>query len=153
MKKRIQRKLENRQYRIDNACSDCGTQLVIREFAKHHDKYLGDFVVPGTHQECPRCGLVRFQGDMYNVLFKMKEKRIKELLLKNYPPETNEYISEDEMCHLENCNLEDLLKNPYFNRWVYHLDLNGSRSYLKRSYELYKQTNRPGFFDLTYHHK
>ena len=90
---------------------------------------------------------------MYDVLFKMKEKRIQELLLKNYPPETNEYISEDEMCHLENCNLEDLLQNTYFNRWVYHLDLNGSRRYLKQSYEIYKRTNRPGFFDLTYHHK
>ena len=138
---------------MENACSDCGTQLVIRSFAKHHDRYLGDFAVPGTHPECPRCGLARFPLGMYDVLFGMKEKRIRELLLKNYPPETNEYISEKEMCRLENCDPEELLQNTCFNRWIYHLDLNGSRSYLKRSYEIYKRTNRPGYFDLTYHHK
>ena len=38
----------------------------------------------------------------------MKEDRTRELLLRNYPPESNVYISEDEMCRLENCSREEL---------------------------------------------
>lgn len=154
MKKRLLKKLNKKQQRIDNACSECGKQLIVAEFAKHHDNYLGDFIVPGVHRECPHCGSAEFASGMFDLLQCMKAERIKELLQKNYPIETNEYISADEMCRLEQCRMEELLKDDsYFNQWVYHLDLNGTRYYLKKSYQIYKLTNRPGWFDITYHHK
>jgi len=154
MKKRLLKKLNKRQQQIDNACSDCGKQLIVAEFVKHHDKYLGDFVIPGIHRECPHCGLAEFTSDISVLLQHMKAERTQELLQKNYPIETNEYISADEMCRLEQCSMEELLKeDSYFNLWVYSLNVNGTRYYLKRSYQIYKATNRPGWFDITYYHK
>ena len=87
---------------------------------------------------------------MWAVLDRMKADRTRELLLQNYPPESSEYIDEDEMCRLENCGKEELEVKFNHNRWVYHLDIGGKRFYLKKSYELFKRNHKPGFFDLTY---
>ena len=153
MKKRLRRKKANLHKKRANACDDCHSQFVIRDFHIHHDENLGDFIVPGKHQECPRCGLARYTGEMWDILDRMKAERTRELLLKNYPPENSEYIGEDEMCELENCGKEESKDKFYYNRWVYYLDIGGKRFYLKKSYELFRQSRRPGFFDLTYRHK
>lgn len=152
MKKRLKRKLANKKERIKNACYECGHQMTKNNVYTYHHKYLGDLTVFGEYKECNHCKK-RFYGlDMIDICRKAEKERKKELLLKNYPPESNEYISEDEMCKLENCTKEEL-KNKYINDLVYNLEINGNHLYLKKSYELYKEKNRPGWFDITYHHK
>lgn len=148
MKKRLIKK-------IGYWCDECNRPMKIYQELKETSPYVGDLEVKGKYPCCPVCktGFINYSLAINEE--KMKMQRASELLLKNFPPDKYEYLSEEEVFKTERKKQYDpiydkdetLLKHLRF--FVFNIILeDNKRIYLKKSFDLY-QHNWTGWFDIT----
>lgn len=151
MKKRLAKKK-------GNWCNKCNRPLRVRSWLDENDPYIGFYRARGRCAFCPVCknGWTSYKlGVNQELAF---QKKAAELLLKNYPPDKCEYISEEEVFKHERAkpygkpyvdmiptDSKLLSRIRYF---IFNTFWEGKRIYLKKSFDLY-QDNRTGWFDIT----
>ena len=144
MKKRLAKKK-------GNWCNKCNRPLRIRSWLDENDPYIGSYRARGRCAFCPVCknGWTSYKfGVSKREEF---EKKAAELLLKNYPPDKCEYLTEEELFR-DKIKNDKVCSNPVFlkrirNR-IFNMVWEGKRIYLMKSFELYSK-KRSGMFDIT----
>lgn len=157
MKKRLRRKLEKRMALEELAnstllhCDECGAKYAVKDCEMTiEEEFFGTFTLRGFHPVCPNgCEHV------YTAKLSRDERRIiiekvRECLLKNYPPEKCEYLDATEIAELEGKSVAEVLKRDEYGYFpVFFIDVNHRRLYLKKSYDLYRKHGFSGRFDIT----
>lgn len=155
MKKRLRRKLEKLQAlaefaNMDEYCDECGAKYVVKDREMTvTEEFFGTFTLRGFHPVCPNgCEDVytsKLSGDERRI----KKSRMREMLLKNYPPEKYEYFDINTLSELEKKSIPELLERDEFYFPIFFIDRDHKRLYLKKSYELYKRYGFNGWFDIS----
>ena len=130
-------------------CYNCGNELTIKNIYHYKDEYIGQYDIENCeHHYCENCGDEYVPFESCLKIQQFEKVKISELLKENFPIETNEYLSAKDLAKLEKCQEIDILKSKCFNNFVYHTYFNGEKKYLKKSYEIHKQTGNIGFLKL-----
>lgn len=111
---------------------------------------VGEYTIKRYYWSCPKCGGYLYDLRMWDLDEKMFQERAQELLPKICPPETNEYITAEQIDELE-------LQNPWGRKcpwrrgdiFIFHYMKDGKTLYLKESYDLYRQRGDGRFSLLT----
>lgn len=136
-------------------CRECKRPMKIGWILKRGDPYIGNYEVKGKYPYCPICKSCFISYTLAVRDDEVKMQRVSELLLKNYPPDKYEYLSEEEVFKTERGKKydpiydedESLLKHLRYVVFNIILEDN-KRIYLKKSFEFY-QHNWTGWFDIT----
>lgn len=130
-------------------CYECGNETIVKNVYHYENEYIGKYDINDCEYEyCEKCGSEYVPLKTALMIEKFENDKKKELLLKNFPIETNEYLTIKEIAESENCTENDIIYNKAFNIWVYNIMINNERMYLKKSYEIHKKTGNVGFFKL-----
>jgi hypothetical protein len=129
-------------------CYECGNETIIRNDYHIDDEYIGQYVVKCEYNYCENCNSEYIPFDSLEILETFENNKKIELLKKNFPIETNEYLTVEEIAKLENKSANQILLDKRFNIWVYHYDTEYGRIYLKESYDKHKLTGNIGFLKL-----
>ncbi len=122
-------------------CDKCGSKTMMKKEYSYTHPLLGMIKILCYHEECPICGLTGWDYDMLGEKYFEEHKQRRKLLLQNYNPTANEYFSLKQMALLESRTENEILSDSAFNIFVYHLNLNGTRIYLKKSYEMFRKSH------------
>lgn len=112
-----------------------------QENVTEYSEYLGDYVVEGQFWVCPSCGEFRIR---YLDSMDAYRRHLRRLLLKEYPPDGNEYLTDDQ---IQPCPGEEELDGDAWKESIFHTEYDGREIYLKKSYDLYQRTGY-GLFPL-----
>lgn len=126
-------------------CPECNNEMIYRNVYHYMDDYIGEYDINNCpYNFCENCNseLVPLQSCLK--IEEFEQIKIEELLKKNFS--TSEYLSLKEISEMENKSEENVLNDHAFNIWVYHI--NNPRLYLKKSYEIHKNTGNIGFLKL-----
>ena len=149
MKKRLIKK-------IGDWCYECKRPMKIKFSFGENDPFIGYYEAKGKYTYCPICkqGWISYTLGINQE--KEFQKKAAELLLKNYPPDKYEYLSEEEVFQTQRKKItdeddllykdEDLLRHLRY--FVFNTVWERKRIYLKKSFDIYL-TNRKGWFDIT----
>lgn len=129
-------------------CYECGNETIVRNDYHIDDEYIGQYVVQCEYDYCENCNSEYIPFDSLEILENFENNKKVELLKKNFPIETNEYLTVEEIAKLENKSANQILLDKRFNIWVYNYDTEYGRIYLKESYDKHKQTGNIGFLKL-----
>lgn len=113
------------------------------------DYALGKFEIPYWHWSCPSCGEIDVRQDLQKLVREKTRKVMNRLLLEKYPPEKNEYLTLQEIEELENAcarkspqDMEFEFSEDDIDFRVLHLEKDGKKLYLKKSYDLLRENRR-----------